>query len=65
MTIDEVNEKLGANRIAMIDDFDAGMSYRLIAEKYNIPIGTVKSRISRGREIIKRVKTDEERENEN
>ncbi|WP_440233686.1 sigma factor-like helix-turn-helix DNA-binding protein [Escherichia coli] len=38
----------------MINDFDIEcLTYKQIADKHNIPIGTVKSRIHRGRKIIK------------
>ncbi len=48
-----IEEKLG-NRAVLIDDKDLnGLSYKQIALLHNIPIGTVKSRISRGRKIIK------------
>jgi len=54
MTLDEATTKLG-DRAKLIDDFDSGMSYKAVAEKYSIPIGTVKSRISRGRAIIRKI----------
>lgn len=42
-----------------------GMKYEVLAAKYNIPLGTVKSRIHRGRAAIERMRTiQKEAENE-
>ena len=55
-----IEEKLGANRMALIEEYDiGGLSYKQIANEYNIPIGTVKSRIHRGRKMIKAMGDDD------
>ena len=33
----------------MLNDREAGLSYQQLAEKYNVPLGTVKSRVNRAR----------------
>ncbi len=54
-----IEDKLGV-RAQLIDDKDInGLTYKQIAELYNIPIGTVKSRIHRGRKIIKNMEDNE------
>ena len=40
-------------RTMLKDRFYRHMDYKQIAEKHNIPIGTVKSRLSRGKEVVK------------
>lgn len=43
-----------SNSISCVIDYAKGYSYDEIAEHMNIPVGTVRSRISNGRNIIKR-----------
>jgi DNA-directed RNA polymerase specialized sigma24 family protein len=38
---------MGMNYSHYVQDKEAGLTYKAIAFKYNIPIGTVKSRINR------------------
>ena len=40
-------------RTMLKDRFYRQMDYKQIAEKHNVPVGTVKSRISRGRDVVK------------
>ena len=37
------------NKFELLNDREAGLSYRQLSEKYNIPLGTVKSRVNRAR----------------
>ena len=48
-----IEEKLGIRAVLIEDKDISGLTYGQIAVKHNIPIGTVKSRISRGRKMIK------------
>lgn len=56
MALNEVNEK---NRIVLILREIEQLSYDEIAESLDISLGTVKSRISRGREQIKKILTQD------
>ena len=44
---------LGTDRANLLNDYIANVSYADLAQKYNIPVGTVKSRINRGRAILR------------
>lgn len=56
--MENIDEKLG-NKAELINDRDInGLKYKEIAELHNIPIGTVKSRIHRGRKIIKNMEDE-------
>ena len=56
--MENIEEKLG-NRAQLIDDKDInGLTYKQIAVKHNIPVGTVKSRIHRGRVIIRNMEDE-------
>jgi DNA-directed RNA polymerase specialized sigma24 family protein len=39
----------------LIAEREAGLTYKAIAAKYNIPIGTVKSRINRWKDKLERL----------
>ena len=55
----DIETKLGI-RAKLIEERDMrGWSYRKIAEFYGLPLGTVKSRIHRGRKMIKAMEVDE------
>lgn len=56
--LQEAFEKLeGACREAILLRYDEDMDYEKIAEILNVPVGTVKSRINRGRKQLKEIMT--------